>query len=194
MWHDNFYRTYDPATGRYLEADPIGQFGLLSRLNKRAGANLYSYVANNPLSWIDSLGLSPEDVKKIKAWADKRYADRQASGRSSSFPPGDSDAAARARGAVTNLCVSVPGTSCEGCGDAANDTVAAFHEAKGGLDLDDDWTIAPVDDSDGPIYPQNGDPTQTNFLPHSTTNIKSRNPSDPNIRVDAHRSQTRVQR
>jgi hypothetical protein len=158
-----------------------------------AGANLYPYVSNRPLYWIDPLGLSPEDVEKIKAWAEKHYADRQASGQSSSFPPGDSEAAARARGALTNLCASVPGTSCEGCGDAANDTVAAFNEAEGDLGLDDDWSIAPVDDSDGPIYPQNGDPTQTNILPHSTTNITSSNPSDPNIRVDAHRSQTRVQ-
>lgn len=46
--HDNYFRTYDPATGRYLEADPIGL---------RGGLNLYTYVLGNPLSRADPLGL-----------------------------------------------------------------------------------------------------------------------------------------
>jgi RHS repeat-associated protein len=46
--HDNFHRTYDPATGRYLEADPIGQFG---------HPNRYSYVAANPVNALDPYGL-----------------------------------------------------------------------------------------------------------------------------------------
>jgi RHS repeat-associated protein len=44
----NFYRTYDPETGRYLEADPI-------RL--RAGINSYAYVRSNPLHYTDPFGL-----------------------------------------------------------------------------------------------------------------------------------------
>ena len=46
--HYNYFRTYDPATGRYLEADPIGQAG---------GLNPYEYALNNPLSFVDALGL-----------------------------------------------------------------------------------------------------------------------------------------
>ena len=45
----NFYRYYDPKTGRYVTADPIGQDG---------GANIYTYVGGNPLYWIDPLGLA----------------------------------------------------------------------------------------------------------------------------------------
>jgi RHS repeat-associated protein len=44
----NFYRTYDPATGRYLEADPIGQWG---------GVNVYVYARSNPARSTDPFGL-----------------------------------------------------------------------------------------------------------------------------------------
>lgn len=46
--HYNYFRNYEPTTGRYLESDPIGLL---------AGFNTYAYVHNDPLNYTDPYGL-----------------------------------------------------------------------------------------------------------------------------------------
>ncbi len=46
--HYNYYRDYDPVTGRYLESDPIGL---------RGGVGTYGYVLANALRYVDPEGL-----------------------------------------------------------------------------------------------------------------------------------------
>lgn len=57
--HYNYFRTYDPAIGRYLTADPLGVIPhstteTLSNLN-----HLYVYANNNPANLADPYGLLP---------------------------------------------------------------------------------------------------------------------------------------
>lgn len=46
--HYNYFRDYEPATGRYVQSDPIGQFG---------GLSTYGYAQGTPLVRFDPNGL-----------------------------------------------------------------------------------------------------------------------------------------
>lgn len=56
--HYNYFRDYDPSTGRYVESDPIGLWG---------GINTYSYVEQNPMLLIDDEGLSGRQGERSRA-------------------------------------------------------------------------------------------------------------------------------
>jgi RHS repeat-associated protein len=51
--HDNFHRTYNPSTGRYLQADPLGY---------PDGPDSYLYASGDPVNKVDPLGLYEIDV------------------------------------------------------------------------------------------------------------------------------------
>jgi RHS repeat-associated protein len=55
--HYNYNRDYDPATGRYVESDPIGLWG---------GVNAYLYARAAPLALSDMLGLCPDEPNKCE--------------------------------------------------------------------------------------------------------------------------------
>jgi RHS repeat-associated protein len=63
----NYFRDYDPAIGRYVQADPLGL---------DAGLNIFSYVSNNPIQKSDKLGLA-EDMWCVVKCASKCYTFQQ---------------------------------------------------------------------------------------------------------------------
>jgi RHS repeat-associated protein len=53
-------RYYDAEVGRFLQTDPIGFAG--------GDANLYAYVGNNPINWVDPLGLWSISIEGYYGW------------------------------------------------------------------------------------------------------------------------------
>ena len=56
----NYHRYYEPRTGRYITADPIGM---------ESGLNLFEYAGNNPVNLIDPKGL------EVKAYTRQAFPD-----------------------------------------------------------------------------------------------------------------------
>ncbi len=64
----NYFRYYDLTLSRYINSDPIGLNG---------GLNTYIYALNNPLKWIDFLGLdtapgSPNPLRELPVKVPKK--------------------------------------------------------------------------------------------------------------------------
>lgn len=58
----NYFRDYNPVIGKYVEADPIGLKG---------GINLFTYVGNNPIRFVDIFGLlTPQEKEDLAQWVD----------------------------------------------------------------------------------------------------------------------------
>jgi RHS repeat-associated protein len=53
------FRRYAPAIGRWTTRDPLGEAG---------GINLYAFVGNNPVNWVDPNGTSPTITLSNAIW------------------------------------------------------------------------------------------------------------------------------
>ena len=60
--HYNFFRYYEPDTGRFINQDPIGLWG---------GENLYQF-ADNALVWFDPLGLKKTYAQRLGTAGERR--------------------------------------------------------------------------------------------------------------------------
>lgn len=90
-------RTYDPKVGRFLQQDPLPPRPL--------EMNVYVYVANNPVNFIDPMGLDKEGCDRIPDFLetpcrkdacrrhDRCYAENQCD--ESSWKPGSGSAACK---------------------------------------------------------------------------------------------------
>lgn len=62
----NYFRDYDPSTGRYQQSDPIGL---------RGGLNTFAYVASSPLRWSDIYGLDGNGFStRYGNWCGKNWS------------------------------------------------------------------------------------------------------------------------
>jgi RHS repeat-associated protein len=62
----NWHRNYDQTTARYTQPDPLGF---------PDGPARYAYAANNPMAYVDPLGLAPKlpDSGLPQGWPEKNY-------------------------------------------------------------------------------------------------------------------------
>jgi RHS repeat-associated protein len=87
--NQNWSRDYDPTTGRYVQSDPVGLMGIVNTYSQNwnrnydptteryvhrnpvgliGSINTYSYVAGNPLTARDPLGLRSVQIGTFAGW------------------------------------------------------------------------------------------------------------------------------
>ncbi|MDZ7662429.1 RHS repeat-associated core domain-containing protein [Thiohalophilus sp.] len=76
--HYNYYRYYDPSTGRYMTSDPIGLEG---------GLNTYGYAMHNPNKYFDLYGLDVWEDMPIPSLPRRRQGLICGSGATASWVP-----------------------------------------------------------------------------------------------------------
>jgi RHS repeat-associated protein len=133
--HYNYFRDYDPGTGRYVQGDPIGLAGDI---------NAYTYVNNRPFDFADPEGLTwlvwllrgialaegralawclqnPLKCQRFKEWATRICAHRDAGfGRA---PPGTHSGPRAGKDFTPAAKSSNKGKDCTYCGaQTGNDT------------------------------------------------------------------------
>jgi hypothetical protein len=68
--HQNYFRDYDPAIGRYVESDPVGQllYFNFSKSNMRVAAGLKLGYWNHLYNYADSKPTSEKDRTGLGSW------------------------------------------------------------------------------------------------------------------------------
>ena len=100
--HYNYFRDYDPGTGRYVQSDPIGLMPSL---------NTYAYVDSDPLDWADPSGLRRSNGRFIP-YRSRYRADRWTYANGREFyrlePPQMSPGNSAGRGLIDLFNVYLP--------------------------------------------------------------------------------------
>ncbi|MFY7809457.1 MAG: RHS repeat-associated core domain-containing protein [Fimbriimonadaceae bacterium] len=96
-WHYNYFRDYEPGTGRYVQSDPIGLGG---------GVSTFGYVGGAPLRFSDFFGLTAEDVQRAWDQVQRTFNDLAPRGRVECDPSLPEDVYGRAWNVSGNISVN----------------------------------------------------------------------------------------
>lgn len=151
------YRHYDAQIARWTSKDPIRFEG--------GDTNLYGYVLQDPINFIDRVGLSAEDVRRIQSTFNSSVTRMTANGQRRS--PGWLNNMSRSLNDVTWGRMGSPYL---GCGEQTDIVQKDLQNGS----YDDNWN-----------FEWNGlfDP-----LPHQRIRATSSNPNDPVLIIDPHRN------
>jgi len=149
-------RYYDWARGAFTQEDPIGIRG--------EDTNLFAYVRNTPVNLIDSLGLSPADVAKIKSIFNETVEQMNKDCK-------------RTRISVLNNLISIIQTLAGGrlgkpyyvCADQTHEVLDALRKAKSERQFEDEWDF-------NEVYQE--------FPMHYYGLAVSKNQNDPMLKLD----------
>lgn len=160
--HYNWHRYYDPQTGRYITADPIGLAG---------GLNLFLYAGGNPVNAVDPMGLTWGDTfKMFSEWALGRGSDSRVFGPGSN-QVNDLKDSPGVKVAINYFYAKNADASC-GCGQGGYESLtnyAAGFGASGYLKAGLDSTEQFVGSFRVDIYPDNSNCTITIMLSNTTS-------------------------
>ena len=157
--HNNYFRDFDPAIGRYVQSDPIGLLG--------GSYSLYVYVGSRALAAIDPSGLSPADVQKILDQFNQAVREMTASGQR--MDPGWINNMIRSANDVSGGRL---GHRYLGCGEQALQVQSREQNQK----YDDQWTFK-ITGGDAPDVSAD----EPHIFPHVWLTATSSDPSDPRI-------------
>src|SRR5215469_16964060 len=96
--NQNWMRDYDPLTAKYVESDLTGL---------AAGVNTFGYVGGNPISRLDPVGLTAEDVNVISQYISQNFPDIARRGGYEFGTPNSGANASTSIGGVTTLWAAI---------------------------------------------------------------------------------------